>query len=155
MRLQFILAALLVTGCDDFRKAFPPADYYAPLVDLPVNVQEEGAYATELRHKYRGDYHVELRFERSPPLGTVPSALELDVSCGDNEHHSFDRHVTGSLSAFATSEGGGLFLVAYEVPQDVPLRRLVRCRIEVQKGDPALRRQFGQARLVFRNASTL
>jgi len=129
----------------------PPADLYDLLFKQRIGIHETGLVAKgTVKFKYRGRYSFGIFLDGGTvPLSTrfwlkeYPWKLKLKLKFFHGDRLMHELTSDDDLTPFGSSEGDGLILGTFEVPEEVPMRADVVCECEVVHGDPMLDKTYG------------
>lgn len=154
------LVPLFMGGCGEkgrqlWRTLSPPDDFCEPLAIGNVILSESGReFPFELTTKYPGSHTVAIGVSSPPrPARAFETEVELTISFySDTKGISTFRGNTTDWPYWQGNSDfpGGMDLLVFEVPDDVPLREPVRCVLHVATGDPSFHKEYGSARLEVR-----
>ncbi len=118
-----------------------PPGYYDNIVELSVgNTQfEMKPLAQAMKVAYPGRYFVQLKSTRFKAKDynyylhdKSKFDMKLRVDIVDKEKVIFSRFIQSDYSPFLTSKDGGMNLMYFQSPVDIPLQKSVTCKIEIQ-----------------------
>ena len=154
-----LVFAMSIAACDSAEKAknlfFPPDDLYRPLGEIQMSLADAGSfYSLDIAHEYPGMHGVEIRVLNPPSVGrSIDLASEVTVTVEQDGRVILSKRIKEFDFPFWDREGGGLTVLYYSVPEDLPRRQPLRFLVTVETPDAGFQERYGQAKLCIRKHS--
>lgn len=136
---------------------FPPSDLYTPLVLKELNLSRKGAVIEEeFINKYKGSYdlgiYVNNRLESDAKLN-----CQLNITISNNSGVVLENILEEQVFIFWGWEQGkgGVALLIYEAPRDLPLNENLMIRVEVLEPDLEFSKKYGPSSFFVRKMSDI
>ncbi len=131
-----------------FNVFFSPKDFYEPLAkELLFDRAKE--YSFEVKHNYPGLYAVEVVAPSSNGIG-VPYEMDfaVEIVLKSEGKKILHQKISEPYSQFWRSEGGGIILLYYSVPELVPKSKSVQIMASVSGNINKFIENYGESNLV-------
>lgn len=172
MKLFIILVLLALLGTAEvlsegkhktslWRFFFPPKDLFDLVINKDIDVTTTGEVASVIfRLKYDGPYNAGVYLAKLPNNGLPRDGthkydfklrVRMDVFQGDQL--LFSESSTSDYYSFMGLRGNGLCLLSFNVPEDVPLKKELTCKVTVLVPDKASNKHFGPVSFYIQKAS--
>lgn len=148
------LVLCLASGCGDdgqrlLRSLSPPEGYYRPLAaEIVILDGSVAEYSLEFTHEYEGMYGVGIKVSNPPSVAhPFPTILEVSISMFVNgrEAWTIEGDTRNSPFSGGGEYPGGMRLLKYDVPKDLPLKTKVRSVLTITAGDTDFHSRYGRA----------
>jgi len=130
-----------------WRRLFPPKDLFELVVKETIDVASTGvASIVTFKIKYDGPYVAGIlleQFSRNSILQKSGFKLRIKCDIYANGNLCFSRVTTENYTSFLGLRGNGLWLMEFQVPEEVPLKEQVTCKITIFTADEALQEKYG------------
>lgn len=159
---QLMLGLCFASGCgDDGRKLWqrlnPPEGYYSSLAATEVILDGSVAeYSLEFSHQYEGMYGVGIMVSNPPSVAhPFQTSLEVSISMFVDGQEVWSKEGDTQNSPFSGGGNypGGVRLLKYEVPEDLPVNKRVRSVLTISNGDLVFHSRYGTAVLFVKKMS--
>jgi hypothetical protein len=136
---------------------FPPDDLYDFVVRSAIDISQADVKQLDFETKYRGRYEAGILLHKFNPdqlygtKYTFPLRLKLTFMLGSTPIYS--TLAGASASPFIGNGTGGFGLLTIDVPRDIPMGKVVTCRVEIISPDSALAGTYGPAEFFIRKIS--
>lgn len=135
---------------------FPPTDLYTPLeikkIEAPFPLNTE---FLSFQNKYLGSHRISIYYD---DIDTVPYFEKIDLSsvieCYTDDQLSFNKNIVHG-EPFLGKDGSGLMLSIYSVPEDLPLNKLIKCKVYISSIDINKLAQYGKGKFSVQKFSDL
>jgi hypothetical protein len=136
-----------------FNLFFPPANFYSPMAYQAIEDKSKG-YLLEVMHRYPGNYEVEIYAPTSSGVG-VPYQVEFDADIEVKTEKMTLLHNTSSKESpqFWGRAGGGITLLRYRVPEQVPRNELVQINVAITGDIGRFNKKYGTSVLLVAKSS--
>ncbi len=139
---------LFVTGC---------SSKYVPMVLEPIDLSLSG-YNNKyvFTNKYQGSYNIGLYVEKpAPPFGSYETKFRIELTIYQNQIPILNRQLIHSEFNFNGWEKGkgGMVLLKYSSPSDLPTNQLLTCSVTVVDSDGKFEEKYGKPMFFIRKMS--
>ena len=148
LHIALILSLFLVIGC---------SNKYEPIVLEPINLAAHGVSKEYVfKNKYAGRYDIGLYVDKPVPYREkYESNFELEITLLQDSNALISKKLSKPEFIFYGWEKGkgGIALLVYEVPNDLPLSKTLMCRVTVLKSDLHFEEKYGKPKFFVRKMS--
>jgi hypothetical protein len=135
----------------------PPSDLYDALCLKPADFTKTGtSYECEYVNKYSGNHTIGVVVER-PPDVTKDTAwtIKAKVVVSDGEAVLLSTELDKPYYPFwgGKFSRGGFALVGYRAPDNLPIGKVLKCKITLLKGDATFESTYGRTAIYVAKAS--
>ncbi|MBI4651645.1 hypothetical protein HY745_10250 [Candidatus Desantisbacteria bacterium] len=134
---------------------FEPKDLWEPLAQASLE-QNKKEYNFVFSHKYVGNHDIEIVLSR-PEIDIwkiEKNGLSLTVSIYNETNKIFSK-TTSYVGAFKGLRGSGLTYLSYSLPEDLPINKELKVKIEITGNIENFINQYGSAKLIIKKSSDI
>ncbi len=143
-----IISLVSVFGC---------SNKYDPMVLKSINLNIEGFQKEfTFTNRYRGNYNLGLYVDKPVfHLDQYETNFEIEITIFQHNNQVITEKVSNPVFNFNGWEKGkgGLALLIYNSPKDLPLNNALDCRIKVLKPDLSFEEKYGRPKFYIRKMS--
>ncbi len=148
LNFAFIIFLFLVVGC---------SSKYDPMILEPIYLSDRG-YHNEyvFTNNYPGRYDIGLYVDTPVyPLDSYDTKFQLEISIFLNNKPILTRQLSQSeFNFYGWEKGkGGMALLVYESPKDLPLNQSLICSVTVVDSDDGFESKYGKPMFYVRKMS--
>jgi hypothetical protein len=153
--LLFLLILLVSSASFDsegrglilWRRLFPPKDLFDFVIKEEIDVVSTGVVSiATFEIKYGGPYAVGVLLEKYSANTLFLKddfKLRIEYHIYSDETLCFSGKTTGDYTSFLGMRGNGLWLAEFEVPEEVPLKKSLTCKVRIVAPDEYLNKKYG------------
>ena len=136
-----------------FNLFLPPDSLYEPLASARLD-SHPGQYAFNVGHELPGQYEVVVIAPGSPGIG-VPYNMEFQarIVIEKNRAPVLEKTVSTPYSQFWRNNDGGIVLVSYRVPEQVPKGEEVLIKVDITGNVASFNQTYGASALAVKKAT--
>lgn len=136
-----------------FNLFFPPNDLYEPLVFSPLG-NENKKYVFNVMHKYPGQHEIVIQTPSSPDIGvSYKMDFLAQVALRSDVKEIISKEVVVPDSQFWGNDDGGIVLLNYRVPEEVPKYNTVQISVSISGNISKFNKRYGNSQLIVRKRS--
>lgn len=159
-----LLAVLLIGGISYLRESSPlfnlffsPSDLYSSLDEQELNLSNEmESHSLSFEAKYPGNHAIFIDVSKVIPIGEKYGGeylIKVEITDAKNLPLISETVSTPAYSFWRGRLPGGIALLAFDAPEDVPLKQPLVANILVLKSDSEFQERLGPLTLVVRKYS--
>jgi len=148
LKATLILSLFTVISC---------SNKYDPLVLEPINLSTQGFHKEyTFKNNYQGNYVIGLYVDKPIfPRDKYETNFKLELTIYQDKKRILTKKLFKPEFNFTGWENGkgGMALLVYKVPRDLPLNEPLLCSITVVKSDKVFEKKYGKPKFFVRKMS--